>query len=1185
MQTGEARFVRDTGVERSGGCMPALVASRYAIGAKPIAIGGSAMVFRGTDTENDMAAVAVKVFKIRTMEEQVLREHFNRELKVLSSLRHPNVVELLDWGTDDGEQNPYIVLEWLQPDLFDAAKDGLFPDWASLAPVALDILRGLTAVQDTGTLHRDLKPENILLTAEGVAKVADFGISKLQARFAVPVTFADSGTSIYRPSEDDDGNYSLSRDVFGFGMLVIQVLTPEPLKTHDQARARLSQLDVPTAVKEWLRTAIEEDPTRRPQSAAASLAQMESIQEAWRNSERPRPAFYLRVETKVRQYVEAHSGLVGAAANAAIEADLQDVALQSGGSAYELQALGEVFNYKLLFDKAKGQWVVTNATRLAPSLHGDRRARALRQAVVARFTAPPGLAAAQAAAEDLLLLVRQAAESQQADIQQEQQTALFRIWRAQLDAKREVEDRRGQDVRYSGVRQVGQQLHFTVAEPASDELVGQPRMVRAGEGTAVAGEIEAISDGLIVLGIERGRLDLLRPSGKLEYDTEQARYAIKVQQQALEAVQHGRSVRADLGKLLSDLGRARTPAPVTIPRFLHELDRSKQRAVSLGLGLEDMLAVVGPPGTGKTTFIAEYVAQYLTRNPGHRVLIASQTHIALDNALERIAALMPDHNLLRVGRVDRIGDTVVSLSVDQQLTRWREEVLAASRGFLREYARELGFDVSDADLAGLSQQLQSRTADLHEVRSQIALNRASKTAVSREAQALDAAAPQVYALAERLDQLVRSTASTVQLQLASEQFLTAGLSLAGQLEAGAALAERLTELDVRFTELRQAARERENEQRKVAQSLADGLGLAEISDYEALIEQAKLSDGTSSPELQQLREIYDEWEKRFGRDRSFFAPLLARADVVAATCVGLAGVRGSMDIEFDLCILDEASKATATEALVPMGRARRWVLVGDPAQLPPFLEEEVASTDAARAAGLKRAHLQTTVFDLAIAGLPEDCVVQLSEQFRMVPVIGELVSECFYPGRGLSSAPREASPVVSLAIEAPVTWLDSSPLEHRHETRSGTSFENLTEAIAVRDLLRKVQFIAATRKQAVDVAILTGYSAQREQLIRTITGTDLPNLTWDVFTIDEFQGREADIAILSLTRSNFKKEMGFLRSERRLNVGVSRGRDALVIVGDAAFCRSLPPGAPIRTVLDYIERSADCVVSPLGPAS
>ena len=87
---------------------------------------------------------------------------------------------------------------------------------------------------------------------------------------------------------------------------------------------------------------------------------------------------------------------------------------------------------------------------------------------------------------------------------------------------------------------------------------------------------------------------------------------------------------------------------------------------------------------------------------------------------------------------------------------------------------------------------------------------------------------------------------------------------------------------------------------------------------------------------------------RFGRDPTFLGALLERSSVVAATCIGLASVTGSGDIPYDLYIIDEASKATATEALVPMIRAKRWIFVGDSRQLPPFEDQ------AHRNAGLRK---------------------------------------------------------------------------------------------------------------------------------------------------------------------------------------------------------------------------------------
>lgn len=72
-------------------------------------------------------------------------------------------------------------------------------------------------------------------------------------------------------------------------------------------------------------------------------------------------------------------------------------------------------------------------------------------------------------------------------------------------------------------------------------------------------------------------------------------------------------------------------------------------------------------------------------------------------------------------------------------------------------------------------------------------------------------------------------------------------------------------------------------------------------------------------------------------------------------------------------------------------------------------------------------------------------------------------------------------------------------------------------------------------------------------------------------TVDAFQGSEAEICIYSVTRSNKEGRLGFLRERPRLNVALSRGRSALIIVGDDAFCRSASGDNPFRKVLDFIE--------------
>src|SRR5262245_60185518 len=79
-------------------------------------------------------------------------------------------------------------------------------------------------------------------------------------------------------------------------------------------------------------------------------------------------------------------------------------------------------------------------------------------------------------------------------------------------------------------------------------------------------------------------------------------------------------------------------------------------------------------------------------------------------------------------------------------------------------------------------------------------------------------------------------------------------------------------------------------------------------------------------EFRQLIDVRAEWKRRFGRTRDCEAALVATALVIAGTRVGVVGTKGVLHIELDLCIIDEGSKATPTELLVPLSRSRSWIL-------------------------------------------------------------------------------------------------------------------------------------------------------------------------------------------------------------------------------------------------------------------
>jgi len=196
-------------------------------------------------------------------------------------------------------------------------------------------------------------------------------------------------------------------------------------------------------------------------------------------------------------------------------------------------------------------------------------------------------------------------------------------------------------------------------------------------------------------------------------------------------------------------------------------------------------------------------------------------------------------------------------------------------------------------------------------------------------------------------------------------------------------------------------------------------------------------------EFKRLVDIFVEWENRFGRSSEFHGALLSCAQIVAGTCVGMA-VRGIQDVEFDLCIVDEASKASATETLVPLARSHKWVLVGDQQQLPPFLDEQLKKPHNLEPYGLTINDLRNTLFDRLAASLPKECQTGLYVQHRMVPPIGDLISECFYDGK-LKSAPKALDTTLIKLFPKPVTWIPPPPSAHgqagaksKHDARLAT---------------------------------------------------------------------------------------------------------------------------------------------------
>lgn len=1165
---------------------------RFVLSGEPIASGGHSQLFRAVDLHRNNESVAVKLFSPPIIKDnRVLTLSWTNELTAYQALgEHKNLVRLVDWGRTD-ERAPYLVFEWLQGDLFEHLGTLEIGGWDDFWPIARDILAGLEVLHNAGYVHRDIKPENILVDSDGSVKVADFGTTRLSESVTLGLTMAPLGTVPYAPPERGTLSPIPSYDLYSFAVLCLVGLSGGKVPENASAVESLFQAsDFPQDVGALVRGCLSIEPLDRPESAAGLLASLSEIQHRRERGRQRSEEISLDIPDSVAKAVEDLLGLRAGTGLEHIKFELRSSSAMSFDKPIEaqppdLQLACDTLMFRLQVHRTrKGFLRIQRALRLNPVLGEKARATWFRPKIEFRFSNPTDVPRAESDLQSLFERVEAADLERLASEHPGSEDREFEYWRQLLKAKFAVEDRRGLPASYESFRVEGSRVRFRIPgnQPAE---IGESRVVRSGRRPVLFGEIEGVENADVILYVTRGKSSQLPKTGRLEIDTEASKSKLRREKASLDRLINRSSARADLKDILLNPALSSEPTPADIRSFFHEnLDQAKQDAINRGVASRDFLLVEGPPGTGKTTFIAELVAQTLKMNPQSRILLASQTHIALDNALVRVGEICPEASLLRVGREEQIAEDIGSFGLSAVKQRWKENVVDCGKRYVRRFARELGIELDAVDVQTLAAELRLQSDRVKAMRSKISLRQAERRALVEQIDQRRSLGPRLLDVAQRLETVV--TAGTASdLEEAVRNFVSTGISVAVKLDSTSDLTDTLMEMESGMAKWREESTSLATAVQSSKLELSRALELPVDSPVDQLVAAAQQNDPARHPELGRLQELATEWSERFGASSEFAAAIVAGTDVIAATCVGLASIRGAESITFDLCIMDEASKAAVTESLVPVVSSKRWVLVGDQNQLPPFVERDLESKKSMDAYGLEPGMATETLFDFLMDRLPDHSKVALTHQHRMAPAIGQLVSECFYGGR-LTSEKRDPNPLIQIALGAPILWLDTVMRADKAEMPDSTSFRNRGEARAIVQLLDRLQWTAASMKRTLTVAVLTGYESQRRELQEALAAGEgnRENLVVRVANVDAYQGQEADVAIFSVTRSNPRGDVGFLGSDNRINVALSRARDGLVIVGDSGF---VSHASTRRTALSHVwqyisSEEHDCKVERSG---
>lgn len=260
--------------------------------------GAMGVVYKARDPQIDriVAVKTVSMWGAAPEEEQEFRLRFTNEAQAAGRLHHPGIVAVFDVGENPEIKDPYIVLEYVDGESLSRilSREKKLPLVQALK-LAEEIADALDYAHAQGVIHRDIKPANILVTQEGHAKIADFGIAKLNlAHFTLPGRVL--GTPAYMAPEQLSGEACDGRsDVFSLGVILYAMVTGHSpfqgnsattvcykVANRDPIAASALDMTLPPQLDAVISRAMAKEPDERYQRGSDFADDLRILQQSYR---------------------------------------------------------------------------------------------------------------------------------------------------------------------------------------------------------------------------------------------------------------------------------------------------------------------------------------------------------------------------------------------------------------------------------------------------------------------------------------------------------------------------------------------------------------------------------------------------------------------------------------------------------------------------------------------------------------------------------------------------------------------------------------------------------------------------------------------------------------------------------------------------------------------------------------
>lgn len=618
-----------------------------------------------------------------------------------------------------------------------------------------------------------------------------------------------------------------------------------------------------------------------------------------------------------------------------------------------------------------------------------------------------------------------------------------------------------------------------------------------------------------------------------------------------------------------------TQQPVPIPPSKFPPTASQVKAIDSGAGSDDYTLVLGPPGTGKTTVILQWVKYFAKQ--GKRVLVTSQNNKAVDNVLERLAE-EDDFECLRIGNENKISSSLESITLDNKAAELQAKMFSN------------GNDLIDK-LALQKAQLQDLIAARPQIKALLEKKVAIESEQLKSLQLCEQLKQQLNGIVAGLDKQnndLRQNEETLQKPRETWPVFE-GFSIWLNKLKTKSLHKRIEKIQFSIVNLTDKKSDvdakiaQTNDQLQQYSQAITALNL-QVQGFTkglvALVPEMHIPGSEQSniniEELEQLNDLLDRsssllkslssWYEKLKNERqqALYKILIENVNVVGATCIGINTKALFRELDFDVVIVDESGQIQLHNLIVPLSRASKAILVGDHKQLPPIVSDEILEEIKANDFDDHLDLYRLSWFESLWNNAPQDRKIMLDTQFRCPSMISDFVSEAFYEGNYFAGAGMDKKKPLLSFCPQPMIWIDTLRVANKGEKatqQDGRTVvqDNPCETELVINLLSKAIIEKPELAEHREIGVIVPYAnhvkaiqkaIKKEQRKGRLTELKMP-LNELVASVDSFQGQERDLIIFTFTRSNTKGQVGFLADWRRLNVAQTRAKKQLVMIGDS----------------------------------